>query len=68
MLDVTQQACKEARHDVQVAEVLHQVALLHEVVEVARQIDHFCLVVIRVLIVRRVLNAVDQGDEVLIGD
>ena len=67
MLDITQKACKEARHDVQVAEMLHQVTLFHKIVEVARQVDHFCLVVVGILIVRRVLDAVDERDEVLIG-
>ena len=48
--------------------MLHQVTLFHKIVEVARQIDHFSLVVVGILIVRRVLDAIDQGDEVLISD
>ena len=47
--------------------MLHQVTLFHKIVEVARQIDHFCFVVVGILIVRRVLDAVDERDEVLIG-
>ena len=68
VLNVTQQARKETRHDVKVAEVLHQFGPLDEVVKVSRQINHFRDVVVGVLVICCVLDAADEIDEVLVCD
>ena len=68
MLDITMQASQEGRHDVQVAKVLHEVALFCEVVEVSGKLDHLDYIVIRVLFVGCRINAVDERDKVLVGD
>jgi len=48
--------------------VAHQVALLSEVVEVAGQLYYLGQVVVAVLLIGRILDAIDQRDEVLVGD
>lgn len=68
MLDVLQHACKESTHDVQIAEVGHQVARLREVMEVSSRLHDLRDVVVAVLLVSRVLDAVDQRNEVLVRD
>ena len=68
MLDIAQEAGQEGRHDVKVAKVLHKVAFLRKEVEVPRQLDYLRQVVIRVLLVSRIYNAIDERDKILIGN
>mmetsp|Transcript_8182 Transcript_8182/g.9875 ORF Transcript_8182/g.9875 Transcript_8182/m.9875 type:complete len:289 (+) Transcript_8182:675-1541(+) len=68
VLNIAQQACQEGTHDVQIAEVLHQTALLREVVEVSGQFDDLGKVVIAVLLVCRIFDTVYERDQILIGD
>ena len=68
VLDITHETGKEGTHDVQVAEVLHQVTLLCEEVEVASEFHDLCQVMVGILLVRRILDAVDQGDKILVSN
>ena len=60
VLDVTKEARKERTHDVQVAEVSHQIPLLRKVVVVASHFDYLCQVMVAILLICGVLDAVDQ--------
>lgn len=68
VLNVLQHAGQEGTHDVQVAELGHQVARFREVVEVSGRLDDLRDVVVAVLLISCVLNAVDQRHEVLVRD
>ena len=61
---VAEKAGQEARHDIQIAEDLHQLACLNEVVEVASQLNDLDDVVVRVLVVRVGLDGVQQVQKV----
>lgn len=66
MLDIAQETCQEGWHDIKVAEVFHKVALLNEEVEISSQFDYLGQIVIRVLLIGRIYNRIDQWDKVLI--
>ena len=68
MLDVTHKACQESTHDIQVTEVLHELALFREEMEIASQLDNLSQVVIGILFICCVLDAVDERDQILVGD
>ena len=68
VLNVTKEASKEGAHNVQVAEVAHQVTLFGKIMEVAGQLYYLGQVVVAVLLISRILDAIDKRDEVLIGD
>lgn len=65
---VTQEAGEEARHDVEVRKVVHQFALLREVVEVASELNDLRHVVVAVLVIGRRPYALEQIVEVLVGN
>ena len=48
--------------------MLHELTLLDKVVEVACQLHNLCYVMVRILLVRRALDAIDKRDEVLVSD
>lgn len=60
VLDVAHKARQEGTHDVEVTEMLHQIALLCEKVEVACNLHNFGQIVIRILLIRSVLDTVDE--------
>lgn len=68
VLYVTEEASEEGAHYVQVAEVAHQFSLLGKVMEVAGQLYNLSQVVVAVLLIGRILDAINQRDEVLISD
>jgi len=68
MLDVTEEASQESRHNVEVAEVSHKLSLLHKEVEIAGQLHDLRHVVVRILLISCVLDTIDERDEVLVGN
>lgn len=60
VLDVTHKASKEGTHDIQVAQMLHQLTLFGKVVEVACQFNDFGDIVVAVLFVSCIFHAIDE--------
>ena len=48
--------------------MLHELALLDKVMEVACQLHNLCYVMVRILLVGRALDAIDKRDEVLVSN
>jgi hypothetical protein len=60
MLDVTEEASQESRHNVEVAEVFHKFSLFHKEVEIAGKLHDLRQVVVRILLVCCVLYTINE--------